>query len=93
MLSVLTGQVQVCRALVVAGASVDIQDKEGNTALHQACSMKNFLSVQALTAPIHQVEIRTMLSSRNHRHPQNLSRQLGLKNYEGKFEITSNRLI
>lgn len=82
MLSVLTNQVEVCRALVVAGASVDVQDQEGNTALHLACRF-NFQLVHALTSPINEVEIKKVLSPRNHRSPQDLTSQLSLKNYEG----------
>nr|XP_054758089.1 NF-kappa-B inhibitor epsilon-like [Lytechinus pictus] len=83
MLSVLTNQPNICRALVVAGASVDVQDQGGNAALHLACRFGFTACIQQLTSPIQQIEIKNTVSARNHRQAQSLTLQLRLKNYEG----------
>ncbi|XP_780345.1 NF-kappa-B inhibitor epsilon [Strongylocentrotus purpuratus] len=83
MLAVLTNQPKVCRALVVAGASVDIQDQGGNSALHLACRLGFTACIQHLTSPIQPIEMKNTVSARNYRQAQSLTSQLGLKNYEG----------
>lgn len=87
MLAVLTNQPKVCRALVVAGASVDIQDQGGNSALHLACRLGYTACIQHLTSPIQPIEMKNTVSARNYRQAQSLTSQLGLKNYEGKKQV------
>ena len=51
-LAVLTHQPAVVRALVVTGSSLDIRDRNGNTALHLCCKQGDIDSAAALTSPI-----------------------------------------
>ncbi|XP_071476544.1 NF-kappa-B inhibitor alpha-like [Diadema antillarum] len=83
MLSVMTSQPKVCRALVVAGASLDIQDPHGNTALHLACQRRNTECVQALTTRVNPIEVKNTLRSGMQREHPNLTQQFRLKNYDG----------
>ena len=53
-LAVLTGQYQVVRKLVVCGASLDIKNQNGDTALHLACKRGDIKCVLALVTPITQ---------------------------------------
>lgn len=51
-LAVLTSQPFVLRKLVVAGASLGIRDRSGNTALHLACSAGDVECVKQLLTPL-----------------------------------------
>ena len=51
-LAVLTHQPALVRALVVTGATLDIRDRNGNTALHLCCKQGDLDSAAAVTTPI-----------------------------------------
>ena len=51
-LAVLTHQPTLVRALVVTGATLDIRDRNGNTALHLCCKQGDLDSAAAVTTPI-----------------------------------------
>ncbi|KAG8171252.1 hypothetical protein JTE90_010781 [Oedothorax gibbosus] len=56
-LATLTGKSNIVRRLVVAGATLDIQDHNGNTPLHLASRLGDLDCVQAMLAPIEKYEI------------------------------------
>ena len=80
-LAVLTHQPVVVRSLVVTGATLDIRDRNGNTALHLCCKQGDVDSATALTTPIDTRE-RNPLSSNVplRKIPQDLS----ILNYDGE---------
>ena len=51
-LSVLMNLPRITRLLLLAGARTDIEDRDGNTALHLACIHNNLLCVKALLHPL-----------------------------------------
>lgn len=51
-LAVLTGQPHIIRWLLSEGASPDVLDNHGNTALHLAVSTQDINCVNALTSPV-----------------------------------------
>ncbi|XP_023218350.1 NF-kappa-B inhibitor cactus-like [Centruroides sculpturatus] len=82
-LAVLTGQPKIARTLVVAGATVDLRDRHGNTALHIACRCGDISCVQALISQIDNKEIE-QLNVQYPLYQQYISTELlELRNYEG----------
>lgn len=80
-LAVLTHQPHIVRLLISHGASIDIRDRNGNTALHLACQRGCLTCVQQLTKPLHQKEI----DSCNYHVPfQRIPQDPGLLNYDGQ---------
>lgn len=74
--------------MVVAGATLDLRDRHGNTALHIACQQGDLESVKALISPIQDKEIKEIDSIQMHYSINGIQRVpmdfLQLKNYEGK---------
>nr|AAZ40334.1 IkB [Carcinoscorpius rotundicauda] len=56
-LAVLTGQYRIVRRLIVAGATVDMRDRHGNTAFHIACERGDMECLRALTTPVTENEV------------------------------------
>lgn len=78
----LTNQAPLVRRLVVAGASVLIRDRMGNTPLHLACREGYLDCARALLIPVSQEERQSALLPQ-HVVPQPLPQELENKNYEG----------
>ncbi|PNF37277.1 hypothetical protein B7P43_G00429 [Cryptotermes secundus] len=82
-LAVLTHQARIARCLLVAGATVDIRDRRGNTALHLACQIGDLECVKALTEPVTVAETKTanlQYAAFQQQVPQNLEE----RNYDGQ---------
>jgi ankyrin only family protein len=80
--AVLTHQARIERCLLVAGATVDIRDRRGNTALHLACQIGDLECVKALTEPVTVAETKTanlQYAAFQQQVPQNLEE----RNYDG----------
>lgn len=82
-LAVLTHQPKILRQLLVAGATVDMKDRHGNTALHLACQLGNLESVKALTEPVNVVETESA-SQQYTAYPPQLPQNLEDRNYDGQ---------
>ncbi|PVD26227.1 hypothetical protein C0Q70_13897 [Pomacea canaliculata] len=86
-LAVVTSQYDVIKALVLAGASLEGRDLQGNTPLHVACGRGNLLAALMLVSPATREEraggeeggSETMVTQRG------ISRNLQLRNYEGDY--------
>lgn len=84
-LSVLTRQPRVTRALLMAGASLEAPDRNGNTALHLAC-LNNFMDCAgALTHRVSVAEYREFLGDKKPLLLPQTPQSLEVKNYEGKL--------
>lgn len=91
-LAVLTSQPKVVRRLVLAGASLDVRNKIGNTPLHLACERGDYECVKELTRPVSSAEVHYMKSTLppTHRMPHvSVPQNLELRNYEGKLQIVA----
>nr|CAD7454306.1 unnamed protein product [Timema tahoe] len=82
-LAVLTRQPRIARRLLVAGATVDVRDSNGNTALHLACQTGNLDCVKALTEPITVAETATA-NLRYIPYLQQVPQNLEARNYDGE---------
>jgi ankyrin repeat protein len=72
--------------LIISGATIDLRDRHGNTALHVACAQSDFDSVQAIILPIHEREIRAADVVNYPIDVQRLPNDLlELRNYEGLY--------
>ncbi|CAG2181050.1 unnamed protein product, partial [Oppiella nova] len=58
-LAALTGQSHIVRRLVISGATVDLRDRHGNTALHIACAQSDYTAVCQLISPIRDRELHS----------------------------------
>lgn len=56
-LAALTSQNRVVRQLVVSGATVDVRNQSGNTALHIACESGDLEVVKSILKPISPCEV------------------------------------
>jgi NF-kappa-B inhibitor alpha len=84
-LATLTRQPNIVRRLIISGATIDLRDRHGNTALHVACAQSDFDSVQAIISPIHEREIRAADVVNYPIDVQRLPNDLlKLRNYEGE---------
>lgn len=81
ILAAITKQVELIRRLMIAGASVDHRDRNGNTALHHACTTGSVPCLKALTSPVTYKEVQ--VNSYNIPH-QRIPQDLDTQNYEGK---------
>lgn len=70
-LSVMNGHVVVTRMLVIAGVSLGVRDRLGETPLHKATLLRNVECIQALLTPVPE-------------KPRKLSSVLEQKNYNGQ---------
>ena len=82
-LAVLVNQPRMVRRLVVAGATTDIRDREGNTPLHLAARRGLRECASALLTPISRDELREAQVSVGFSQTQ-LHAALNLKNYNGE---------
>lgn len=83
-LATLTGKPHIVRRLVVAGATLDIQDHSGNIPLHIACRSGDLDCVQALLTPITDSEIEDARCSYQIFIQENsLSYLINMKNFDG----------
>ncbi|CAD6208429.1 GSCOCT00003441001.2-RA-CDS [Cotesia congregata] len=83
-LSVLTNQMRITRRLILGGANPSIQDGEGNTPLHLACSTGDLSSAYALTEPLSNFE-RSYLGP--HCRIPALPQDLEQRNFKGQMCI------
>merc|ERR1712121_456333 len=69
-IAVLTNQPNMVRKLVVAGATTQIVDREGNTPLHHACSRGYYQCAEQLQKPISidEVQDSSLTLEQNHLH-------------------------
>jgi NF-kappa-B inhibitor alpha len=80
---VLTGQDKIVRRLLVAGARVTIQDRDGNTALHLACISGDMKCFKALTEPVTVAETANA-SLQYTTYAQQVPQDLEKRNYDGE---------
>ncbi|XP_067010124.2 NF-kappa-B inhibitor cactus isoform X2 [Anabrus simplex] len=85
-LAVLTHQPRIVRRLLVAGARVDVRDREGNTALHLACEIGDLECVRSLMEPITVAEAQTA-SLQYSSYQQQVPQDLEERNYDGQMCI------
>lgn len=89
-LAVLTKKAHIVRRLVVAGATLDIQDHGGNIPLHIACRSGDLDCVQAILTPITESEIeQAKCSYQVIIQESNLSCLINMKNYEGNLNTNN----
>lgn len=70
----------------MAGATLDVQDHNGNTPLHLACRQGDLDCVQAMLAPITKYEIEDACCSYQiYIQEHDLSCLINMKNYDGKL--------
>ena len=56
-MAALTRQPYIVRRLIISGATVDLRDRHGNTALHIACAQSDLDSVIQILSPITEKEV------------------------------------
>lgn len=84
-LATLTRQEVIVRRLIISGATIDLRDRHGNTALHVACGQSDLDSVRAIISPIDVKEIRVAQIVNYPVGVQHLPLDLlQLRNYEGE---------
>lgn len=84
-LATLTGKSNIVRRLVVAGATLDIQNHHGNTPLHIASRRGDLDCVQAMLAPITEFEVEEAnCSYQIYLQENDLSYLINMKNYDGQ---------
>lgn len=85
-LATLTGKSHVVRRLIVAGATLDIQDHGGNIPLHIACRSGDLDCVQAILTPITDSELEeASCSYKIYIQDNDLSYLINTKNFDGNF--------
>lgn len=76
-LAVITRQPRIVRKLIDRGASVDLQDRNGQTCLHLACQREDIKTIKAIFSPRpDKPEIH-----------EKLQEVLEIKNFEGKAKL------
>ncbi|XP_054711647.1 NF-kappa-B inhibitor cactus-like [Uloborus diversus] len=85
-LAALTGKSNIVRKLIVAGATVDIQDHSGNIPLHIAARSGDLDCVELILMPISDAELELAKCSYRifARKDVDLSHLINLKNYDGQ---------
>ncbi|CAG2171659.1 unnamed protein product, partial [Oppiella nova] len=87
-LAALTGQSHIVRRLVISGATVDLRDRHGNTALHIACAQSDYTAVCQLISPIRDRELHSAHVVNYTVDSQHLPvHYLELRNYEGETSL------
>lgn len=88
-IAVLMDQPAMVRRLVVAGATTDIRDTEGNTPLHLAAKRGHLRCAKALLGPISVEEMKEAAVATAAFHPpgRQLRAVLDLKNYHGEHSV------
>ena len=81
-LAVLEHEPLLCRRLLLADASLRIQNAEGNTALHLACKSGDYYCAKALTEPLTQIEV--MWLDKNGKKINRSRADFEIHNHEGK---------
>ena len=72
------------RKLLAAGATPDLRDRNGNTALHLACKAGDFKAVCDLTTPLSDDEVTSVTYDLPPSYRFCIPQDLNLRNYEGK---------
>ena len=85
-LSALTNQPRITRFLLLAGAQPNIEDGNGNTALHVACRMNNLKCVEALCDRITSFD-KNYYRFKYIAEPIPAENYINEMNYDGKFAI------
>lgn len=80
-----TAQPKLVRRLVVAGATLDLQDATGRTSLLIACEQGDLTLVKQLLSPIHSREVESANLKYNVTPHNQLKRLFSIRNYEGEF--------
>ena len=86
-IAVLMDQPAMVRRLVVAGATTDIRDTEGNTPLHLAAKRGHLRCAKALLGPISVEEMREAAVAAAFHPGRQLRAVLDLKNYHGEHSV------
>jgi len=88
-LAAITGQAKILRRLLVSGATIDLRNFSGETALHIACRMGDLESCKAVLKPISPSEV--IEASLDHYMPQihgsNMLSLMHDMNYEGNDNL------
>jgi hypothetical protein len=96
--AVIMNQPRIVRMLVVCGASVDLRDHNGNTALHLACGRGLLDCIRALTLPVTEHELAQLthycqqVRLPNFMPPPFHAPDFSCLDYEGKFQFMICRL-
>lgn len=85
-LAILTGLTSggLLRRLLAGGATPDLRDRNGNTALHLACKAGDRQAVRTLTTPLMGEEITSIPYELPSSHACCIPQNLDLRNYEGE---------
>ena len=86
-IAVLMDQPAMVRRLVVAGATTDIRDTEGNTPLHLAAKRGYLRCAKALLGPISVEEMKEAAVATAFNPGRQLRAVLDLKNYHGEHSV------
>jgi ankyrin repeat protein len=78
-LAVITKQPYVVNCLMMSGASIDLVDRNGKTALHLACERGDMASIEVLTRPLRSD------SKASEEVRDCVGRMLDAKDYSGKY--------
>ncbi|XP_055378583.1 NF-kappa-B inhibitor cactus [Condylostylus longicornis] len=90
-IAAIADQPKIIRLLLISGADPAIQDHNGNTPLHLACSLGTFKCVKALTDKINESELKeTEIHLKRHKNNEPLknmlctNNSLEIRNYDGE---------
>ena len=84
-LAALTGDAELVRHLLVAGADPSLRDRHGNTALHIACERADRAAVLNLTEPVTAEEVREAACRYTCQPRPVAAAQIDEWNYQGEY--------